>query len=180
MLNLASARLAFSRPHFAWGCAAILVFALLCAWFAQRPSYLDLDIPVKPFPRLGYFWYETSYTQLRYSDSPGALYVLRRVGRARSRVQGWRNETEVMAFFDRWLRQHGWEYRESSYPHAILPESRFLRSGIEYRLYLRPGDPWGYGPLVGVAVAPLQDESFDITLVTSRPSWLRSLATSLD
>jgi hypothetical protein len=142
---------------------------------------LELPIPVEHSPHFDYFWWETHSAQLRYADSRGALFVYRKVGRAYTSIQGWSTTAEAMGYFDHWLREHDWQYEErdpSGDP--ILPESRFLQHGTEYRFYRRPGDLWGDGPRIGVAIDPIHEGAFNVTLVTSQPSWLRRLWDSFD
>ena len=169
-----------------WGCGGLLLLCSLGGWWLQRPSYLVLPIPMKAHPHED-FWYETLTAELHYRDGHGALYLHRRVDMAWE-SEGWKTTAQVMEHFDGWLRGHGWDYSAGTNEH-ILPESRFLEEGTEYRFYRRPGDRWGEGPLVAVAVEPLTRHgkfveprpfAYYVTLVTAKPSWLRRLADSFD
>jgi hypothetical protein len=158
----------------------VLVVVVAC-WWLQRPSYLELPIPIRVSPHLDSFWRETHFTQVHYAGSWGALYICRKTGDAHREVQGWKTTTEVMAFFDHWLQQHGWHYQEnSSLWDSILPEARFLPMHVQFRLYARSVDRSWEGPWVAVAIDPIYEGAFDVTLVTIQPSWLRRLDESFD
>jgi len=169
------------RNRLGCGCGALLLFAIGFVWWLQRPSYLELPIEVKVPPHRDSFWRETHFTQVRYDDTWGALYVYRQTGDAHADIQGWKTAAEIMAFFDGWLRRHGWRYLEKHSPgDAILPEACFLQDGTHYRLYARGNDPPWEGPWVAVAIDPVYEGAFDVTLITVQPSWLRRLDKSFD
>lgn len=169
------------RNPFAWGCGTLLLIAIGFGWWLQRPSYLELPIPIKSYPHLESFWRETYFTEVHYSDSWGALYVCRKKGDAHVGIQGWKTSAEVMEFFHSWLRQRGWQYRaNSSLQDSIFPEGCSVQEHGQYRLYVRSGNPPWEDPWVAVAVDPVYDGAFDVTLVTVQSSWLRRLDKSFD
>ncbi len=169
------------RNRFAWGCGALLLFAIGAAWWAQRPSYLELPIPVKCAPHLKSFWTETQFTQAHYADTWGALDICRKTGHAYGEFPGWKTSTDVMTYFHGWLQGHGWHYLAgTSLNSSVLPEGRLLPQHTQFRLYGRtPGRAWE-GPWVAVAIDPVYEGAFDVTLITVQPSWLRELDQSFD
>lgn len=169
------------RHKVGWGCGALLLLAIGSAWWLQRPSYLELPIPVKSWPHRDAFWSETQFTQVYSPDAWGALYICRKVGDAHAEVQGWTATADVMAFFDNWLQSNGWRYQErSTLRVSILPEGRFLPQHSQFRLYTRAGSNSWEGPWAAVAIDPVYEGAFDVTLVTIRSSWLRRLDKSFD
>ena len=105
----------------------------------------------------------------------------RKTGHAQMQIQGWKTTADIMNFFDNWLQGHGWQYLKNSSLHdSYLPEGRFLPQHTQFRLYARTGaHPWD-GPWVAVAIDPVYEGAFDVTLITVQPSWLRRLDKSFD
>lgn len=149
-----------------------------------RPSYLEISVPVRPHA-IGYFWWETQYSELRYADEVGALYLFRQVGTAYADVHGWQTVDEASAYFDDFLRKDGWveadAYLFESGDH-ILPESRFLKKGKEgFRVYTRPDDRLARGARVAFSIQSIPEvRGYEVAVVTAQPSWLRYLANFFD
>lgn len=150
-------------------------------WWLLTPSYIELTIPVTAHP-IGYFWWETQHSTLRYADEIGTLNLFRHVGTGYADHQGWATQEEAMQYFHGWLSEHGWEER-SIYTDGdpIAPETRFLRHQEEFRIYSRPGDTWGDSSRVVLAIEPIPEvDGYEVSIVTAKASLLRRLSDAFD
>lgn len=161
---------------------AVVVLGLL-AYVLCRPRYIDLAIPVPKHEGGGAFWWETHRTILTLDDEPGCIFVLRRCGTAYSDTHGWKDEEDIIHYFEKYLSATGWTQRSvCNDGHPYMPEGYFLPSG--YLQYTRTDDPSGYSGFVALAVWPVgrgaQSGGFHVTLVTMNPSLLNELLRSID
>jgi hypothetical protein len=168
------------RRRRAWASLLAWVFApplLVAGAFALQPTHLALDIPVQSNP-VGYFWWEEQRAELAYADEWGVLYVHRQAGTAYPEQQGWRTADAAFAYFDGWLKAHGWKPGGSSSDSPTLPESRLL-AAANVRVYHRDG---GGLEFVRLAIWPVGGsvDGFHVVLVTERQSWLRRISKGLD
>ena len=112
------------KPFLRGGLLAVAVAIAAFWWF--KPGYIELDVPVIKHQGGGAFWWEQHYSEVAYADSPGALYVHRRVGTAYPHTQGWKSVEGVFAHFDRLLEQRGWGRAGVLSDNPVMPESRLL------------------------------------------------------
>lgn len=168
----------------------------LAIWWLYKPSYVELYVPVPSYH--ADIWNHTSRGTFSYTGDSGVEYVLRRDGTAYTDVVGWQSEAEGLSYFDRWLRERGWErtemYTETGDP--VLPESSFLKFGETYAVYTQPDDRSGFNGTrrgaegrVTVAVWSIQRESgatacgvagFNVVMVTAKPSFWKAFTDALD
>ena len=166
-----------------WLCLPVALGVVAAVWWLLTPSYIKLSIPVDEHPAVGYFWWQTQTSRLRYADDLGTLNLYRQVGTGYADTHGWATPEEAISHFGDWLLEHGWEERRSSFNEGdpIAPETRFLRHLEEYRVYVRSDDTRGGSPRVVVAVEPLPKVSgYKVSIVTAKASPLRRLADALD
>lgn len=175
--------------------AFLWLMSLTAVWWFFTASYLELYVPLPSFHKD--IWNSTSRTTFSYTDEPGVEYVLRRDGTAYTEKVGWQNTTDALKFFDQWLGERGWQ-RTEMYINGdpVLPETEFLKFGETFAVYTRPDDRSGFngsnkGALgrVIVAVWPRsgvsepqegQASSFNVVVVTARPSVLRAIHDAID
>jgi hypothetical protein len=177
----------------------ILAFAfllpILAIWWLFAPSYLDFYVPLPSYH--GDIWHHTSRSTFSYTGRSGVEYVVRRDGTAYTEVVGWQTANDGLSYFDRWLAERGFERTEMYLEgDPVLPESRFLKFGQTFAVYTRPDDRSGFnGSVRGaegrvtVAVWPVSDwsdlsvcqvKSFNVVVVTAKPSLLKAFADALD
>jgi hypothetical protein len=175
------------------GLAGLISFAAI--WWFYTPFYLDLYVPVPSYE--GDIWLRTSRTVSSISYRPGVEYVIRREGTASTDVVGWQSARDGLYYFDRFLRERGWQ-RTDMYTSGdpVLPETEFLTFGQTFAVYTRPEDTSGFNGgnkgatgRVTVAIWPVsgatEPQAYDATgynvvMVTARPSLRRALHDAFD
>lgn len=156
--------------------AAAGSFVLWTVWL----GYVVLDIPVKRHAGGGAFWWESQFAELIFADSWRRLYIHRQAGTAypEPRMQGWKTVEETLSYFDRRLKEHGWDRVHPGVADFIMPEARFLGEA-NLRANWRGSD---HDDKAVIAAWPIGDttDGFNVVLVTARPSFMRKLEDALD
>lgn len=154
--------------------------ALAGAAYGLSPGYLIVDIPVARHQGSGAFWHETQWSELRYADSAGNLYVHRQVGTAYPETHRWSTPEEALAFFSVQLTARGWRLSGYAGNDPVLPESRLVEHRLVNR-YVRNDDPTSETDL-HVAVWPIGGTvtGFHVVLTSANPSLLRRVSRAFD
>ena len=156
-----------------------LYFAL-----ANWPRYYELDIASPA--SVGWYSTERAIRTWEGGGSSATFFVWRRdTAVTNCDCDKATNYDSLVAYFDQWLQQHGWEHK--FYEHATrcrsyMPESEFLKAGqYDHLLYLRTGSQGvrKEDPFVCLAIWPLDSDpthGFNIVIMTVSPSLLTELA----
>jgi|WetSurMetagenome_2_1015567.scaffolds.fasta_scaffold114571_1 hypothetical protein len=156
-----------------------LYFAL-----ANWPRYYELDVPSPA--SVG--WYSTEMAIRTWEGGGGSatFFVWRRdTAVTRCDCDTAPNYDSLVAYFDQWLQQHGWErklYKNATPCPSYMPESEFLTAGkYAHMLYLQTGSQGisEKNPFVCLAIWPLDSDpthGFNIVIMTVGPSFLTEFA----
>jgi hypothetical protein len=155
----------------------LLAFFAFAALVAFQPTYVEVEIPVKPHASGG-VWWEKEKSELRFGDEAGVRFLHRQVATVYPDIQGWKTVEETFAYFDEKLKERGWDHWAPAYSNPMLPESRFLDQANMRRYYHVPDD----GTALMLAVWPIGGsvDGFNIVMVTERCSWLNQLSKGFD
>lgn len=160
------------------GATAIAAAAIVAAYLAWAPGYLDVDIPVARHRGGGTFWWESHRTQLAYADSRGILYVHRQVGNTSDlHEEAWKTEADVYAYFEERLERLGWKFSVAGISYPPAPESALLDKE-HTKLFYRPGDRTR--ATLYLSVWPKQTSGFNVALTTANKSLGRRFFEALD
>ena len=162
-------------------------------WWIVAPRYLEVDIPM-PLHATGVrqVWEHEIRARVRQTDDRapsgwdfGAEYVLRREGIVDPSRNRLTSEEQILRHCDRWLTAHGWvasgaiRFRDPAFPEGHFLPDRY--PGVRH--YVRSDDTYGDEGAVVIGVWPTNPRDlhwFTVVLVTTRPSFLRRLFSSID
>ena len=150
----------------------LFVCGIIYFYSTSWPQYIELDIP---HPGKGNWAFSEKTVQV-WAD--GAKFF---IWRRETRVYGGRSGdfdswASVIAFFDKWLLEHGWERAEHQGDtpcNVYMPESDFLEIGMNGYVVYKHLNSTVYQsvPTVCLAAWPIGVvDGFHIVLLTANPS----------